>query len=171
MSNDLVHPAELEGFPGAPFSQQVVDSAVAELRDILDWHVAPRWTETVTLDNEGGGTEIVLPSRHVVAVDEVRDVSGATPAVMTGWRLTQAQTLTRSCWPIGGSVLEVDLDHGHDDVPQDLLPVVAALCQTLLTSATAGQQTAGPFSVTAATRQQIMDSQASTLARHSARTL
>jgi hypothetical protein len=171
MSNDLVHPSELDGFPGGPFSKEVVASAVADLRDILGWHVAPRRTETITLDNEGGGTEIVLPSRKVVSVDEVRDVSGTTPTIMTGWRLSQAQTLTRGCWPIGASVLEVDLTHGHASVPADLLPVLAALCQSMLTSATAGQQTAGPFSVTTATRQQIMDNHERTLARHSARTL
>lgn len=171
MSNDLVDPTELEDFPGAPFTPEVVDAAVADLRSILGWHVAPQRTETVTLDNEGGGREIVLPSRHVVAVSDVRDVSGDSPVEMTGWRLSTAQTLTRTCWPVGASVLEVDLDHGWEHLPPDLLPVLTGLCQAAATSAVVGQQSAGPFSVTVASRQQIIDANAATLARHSARTL
>ena len=64
MPNDLLGPNELSGFPGAPFTDQVVDSAVAALRAAAGWHIAPSRTETVAVDcgkvRAWGDTDMVL---------------------------------------------------------------------------------------------------------------
>lgn len=129
MSNSMVQVSDLTDFPGAPFSQKIVDSAVRELRSRLGWHVAPVITETLTLDHDGG-PDLVLPTRRIVSVTEIRDVSGTTPAVVTGYRTSRnTGIVTRGYWPCGLSVLEVDLTHGYeiDPLPEDLLAAVASM--------------------------------------------
>ena len=54
----------------------------------------------------------------------VRDGSNT----LTGWTLNPGGTLYRSIgWPVG--VLQVDLTHGYDRCPPDLLPVIALAAQ------------------------------------------
>lgn len=125
----MVQTSDLTDFPGAPFSQKIVDSAVRELRSRLGWHVAPVATETLTLDHEGG-RDLVLPTRQIISVAEIRDISGSTPTVMSGYRASKnTGIITGAYWPCGLSVLEVDLIHGYgiDPLPEDLLAAVAAL--------------------------------------------
>lgn len=127
MVNDLASPVDLVDFPGAPFADAVVDAAVADLRARLGWHVAPVRPETLTLDHEGG-IDLVLPSRKIGTITEIRDVSGTTPAVITGYRTSAAGYLTGCQWPRGTATIEVDLTHGYATPPPDLLAAVAALC-------------------------------------------
>lgn len=127
MTNDLAAPSDLAGFPGAPFTDAIVDAAVADLRARLGWHVAPEHTETLTLDHEGG--DVILPTRKIVSVGEVRDVSGTTPLVISGYRVSATAGFLTGCeWPRGASVLEVDLVHGYDEATPDLLSAIATLC-------------------------------------------
>lgn len=146
MGNTLVSPAQLSDFPGAPFADALVDAAVAQLRnDAGGWHIAPVITETVTLDHDGG-RQLVLPTRKLVAVTEVRDVSGTTPTVLTDYRVDKAAgILERSCWPVGTAVIEVDLEHGYTETPADLLPLVVQRLQTLQVNSALVEQTRGPF--------------------------
>ena len=130
MSNDLVSPVDLSEFPGAPYSDTVVDAAAARLRNEAGWHIAPLREETLTLDGTDGQF-LILPTLKLVEVTEIRDVSSATPVILTGWRASRTKGMVyRDCgWPCGFESIEVDLSHGYDAVPADLLPEVARYCQ------------------------------------------
>lgn len=115
----LVTPAEVTGFPGAPFSSGVVSAAAGQVRDDCGWHIAPVVSETVTLDT-GRGTVAILPSLQVVSVSTVRTEDGA---IIEGWRVRPNGVLRRaSGWP---EVIVVDFTHGYEVCPPGLLSVVA----------------------------------------------
>lgn len=145
MTNTLASPDDLSGFPGAPFTAGVVDGAVGGLRSVARWHIAPSITETLTLDCDGG-TRVVLPSLHVTAVTAVRDLSGSTPAEITGFRWSKAGILFRAGgWPCGFQVLEVDIVHGYAECPPELLPAIAAACQSVGVGRHLASKGIGPF--------------------------
>lgn len=147
MGNDLTSPAALANLPGAPFTDVAVDSAVAQIRNEAGWHIAPQKTETLTLDGPGTST-LVLPSRLVDSVTEVRDVTDpAAPTVITGWRLGKTILYLDGCWPCGDAVLEVDLVHGYAECPADLLPLVAAVARAEAVNASVAREKAGAFEV------------------------
>ncbi|HEY9353816.1 MAG TPA: hypothetical protein VIP28_11220 [Nocardioides sp.] len=131
MTNTLADPADLADYPGAPFTQAVVDSAVAALRGDCGWHIAPEITETLTVNGSPDKT-LILPTLLIVEITAIRDVSGDTPVVLTGWRMSSRAGLLRreEGWPDGFEVIEVDLTHGHTDTPADLLPAVAYYSQS-----------------------------------------
>lgn len=163
MSNTLVAPSELAGFPGAPFTDAVVDAAVAALRGHAGWHIAPEVTETVTVD--GSDTRLqVLPTLWLTSVTEVRDVSGTTPVVLGDWRAARAGMLRRpGGWPRGFLTVEADITHGHEQTPADLLSVVAGYCQLALADPEIMQESLGSWSVTA--RDVLSSMQSETLER------
>jgi hypothetical protein len=143
----LLSPEDLSDFPGAPFPARLVEAASESVRADAGWHIAPQVTETVAVHGDGGRI-LILPSRRVVSVTEVRDVSGGSPVVLTGYRLAGGSVLYRdSGWPDGFAVLEVDMVHGFDTVPADLLPIVAARCKQASMDSTVTQESLGGRSV------------------------
>jgi len=155
VSNDLVVPEDLAGFPGAPFADAVVDAAVAELRKAAGWHIAPSKQETVAVES-GGGWTLILPTLHLTEVRAARDVTSldSDPVVLTGWRNTQtlrfrAGIVSRPLYGWACGEFELDITHGYDSCPPDLLPAIAAACRALTAdSRTVQSQNSGPFSVT-----------------------
>jgi len=133
MANTLADPADLADYPGAPFTQAVVDSAVAALRGDCGWHIAPQTTETLTVNGSPTQT-LILPTLYIVGITAIRDVSATTPVTLTGWRMaSRAGLLWREeGWPDGFEVIEVDLTHGYTDIPAELLPAVAYYSQAQL---------------------------------------
>jgi hypothetical protein len=125
----LASPDDLVSFPGAPFAEALVKAAGESVRRDAGWHIAPEVTETLVLDSEGG-RQLFLPTLRdaLSAVVEVRDVSGSTPKVLDGWRLAgSAAVLHRAGgWPQGLGVIEVELTHGYEACPAELLPAIAA---------------------------------------------
>lgn len=141
----LVAPEALTGFPGAPFPPKVVDAAGAQVRDQCGWHIAPQITETLTVEGDGAAT-LLLPSLRVIAVTEVRDVTGADPKILDGWRPSPSGVLYRQTrWPVGP--IEVDLTHGYDACPDGLLPIIAERAQTFGKDASVRQESLGSRSV------------------------
>lgn len=123
---DLVTASDLEGQDGAPFSPARVKSASATVRKMAGWHIAPSTPETVMVDHDGGHT-LLLRSLYVTDVLAVRDVSGATPRDLTGWRWSQAGMISfAGGGPCGFRSVEVEFVHGYDECPDDLLPVIAS---------------------------------------------
>lgn len=122
MANTLVGPNDLIDLPGAPYDDALVDMAAASVRAEAGWHIAPVQAETLTVDSYGGYL-LILPSRRVVSVTAVRDVTTGSE-VLTGWSRMSGGLYRRTGWPAG--VLEVDLTHGYDTTPLDLLPILAA---------------------------------------------
>lgn len=129
----LCQSADLTDFPGAPFTQDVVDSAIGEVRAAAHWHIAPQITETVTV-RAYGGFELLLPTLNLVSLSAVRDVTDpANPITLSGWDSSPTAEFKRGIvgnrfgWPCRRpyAVLEVDVVHGFETCPPDLLPVIA----------------------------------------------
>src|SRR5690606_21026274 len=121
----LATAGDLAGMDGGPFTEKAVESAGAQIRRLAGWHIAPEVTETLTVDSHGGD-RLWLPTRHVVDVLAVRDVTGDAPRELTGWRWSAAGLLEiRGRFPSGFRSVEVELVHGFDACPADLLPAVA----------------------------------------------
>lgn len=124
---ELVLPADLIGFPGAPFTPSTVGAAANQIRRTCGWHIAPELTETLTVDHDGS-TVLHLPSLKVSEVTSVRDVTGSTPREITGWRWSGAGMVSGH-FPRGFRSIEITLTHGYSECPPDLLPVVASRTQ------------------------------------------
>lgn len=162
--DDLIAPADLTEFPGAPFAASQVAAAAGQIRDICGWHIAPSQAETLTLDTDGS-TVLPLPTLKVTAITEIRDVTGDTPAVLTGWRFSSAGILVRAAgWPTGVAAVEVDLTHGYDACPDALLPVIAERCQLFNRDGSIRQESLGSRSATFGIAE--ASPSASTLARY-----
>ncbi|AKU15751.1 hypothetical protein [Luteipulveratus mongoliensis] len=141
----LVVPAQLEGFPGSPFSDQLVESACEAIRSIAKWHIAPSVTETISIDGPGG-QYLALPTLRLTGVAAVRDVSGDTPRVLDGYRFDKAGLVFRQAgWPCGFKVLEVDMVHGYAECPAELLPLIAAQTRDAARDTNVSAEAAGPF--------------------------
>lgn len=131
MSNDLVTPGDLEGFPGAPFTDAEVDTAVSLIRDVAGWHIAPVRDETVVLDVVVWERWLRLPTLQLVQVTEVRDVlDPVNPAVIdpSSYRVShKLAQIKHSCgfWPAGYEAAAVDMSHGYEECPPDLFAVIA----------------------------------------------
>lgn len=135
---------DLDGFEGAPFSDEALRVASANIRGIAGWHIAPEVTETLTVESDGG-RYLFLPTARIVEVTAVRDVAGDTPRELTGWRIKRdAAGVLIGYWPCG--VIEVDVTHGHAETPADLLPVIAAECRTHSRDRAVVSRSRGPFS-------------------------
>lgn len=127
MANDLVTPSELAYLPGAPFTAGEVDAAVASIRAALEWHIAPDLQKTVTFDVRQSQQRLLLPTRNLVSVDEVRADGEIVDPTAYQVSTTLAQVIKKSgSWPVGFGTVEVDMTHGYESVPPDLLPVIAA---------------------------------------------
>lgn len=147
----LVEPDELSGFPGAPFSAAVVESAAASVRRDTGWHIAPSAVETVGMASAGGQL-ILLPTLHLTSVAAVRDVTDPdNPKVLTGWssaataRFRAGVLYRRSGWPCGD--IEADIVHGYDSCPPDLMPAIAGRCQGARVNRATGSVRLGSLSI------------------------
>jgi hypothetical protein len=141
VTSPLVIPAELEDFPGAPFPAAVVMGASESVRSDAGWHIAPVVTETVTVDGSGMSPFLLLPTLKLGQVGSVRVLSddGFLPA--DGWRVAGSGMLYRAHgWPYGIAGVEVTMTHGYDQVPYDLLPILAARCQRAMADTSVTQR-------------------------------
>lgn len=127
MTNDMITPGDLAYLPGAPFTDAEVDAAVSALRAAAGWHIAPEKAETVALDTYCGDTSLQLPTRQLVDVTTVTDTD--TDAVVDAgrYRVSRARCRIRKksgAWPEGYERIEVEMTHGYEACPADLLGVV-----------------------------------------------
>lgn len=126
----LLYPTDLNGLPGAPFSDEVTAAAAERVRDECGWHIAPVVTETVEVSVKESGV-IVLPTRRLVNVTAIRDVTDTTPVALTlsDWRWKANGVMKCSAWSRGCRDLEVDISHGYDTCPSGLLGRAADLAR------------------------------------------
>lgn len=123
--------ANVNALSGNTFTQSQVDVSAGLLEGYLGWHVAPSVEGATIRVYSSGGPTIVLPTLKVAEITAVIEVRDST--VMTGYYLAggtnDLQVLERSCgtWPRGW--YDVELTHGYDTPPKDLLKAVEALCQ------------------------------------------
>lgn len=145
---ELVTAEDLAGFPGAPFSDQVVRTVAESVRGECGWHIAPVVTETITVDSPGGEV-LLLPTLKIGEVTAVRDVTAETPRAVTGWRASPSGMLVLTGgWPRGYAAIEVDLTHGYTTCPDDLLGVIAERAKRGIRDSTVQQESLGSRSVT-----------------------
>lgn len=145
---DTITPTQLADFPGAPFTATIIGSAQARLERVLGWHVSPSKTETIKATGARGDDRdrLILPSRRITSVTEVRD-SGGT--IVPTWSLTgETEAILTGCYWNPGEIYEVDVVHGYETLPADLLPELAGMCSSILRDPTVASESAGPFSVT-----------------------
>lgn len=89
------------------------------------WHIAPALHDVVDVDHAGGPT-VVLPTLRIVAVHHVAHRPSGT--LLAGWDWSPTGILTRpGGWPTGPRALTVDLTHGHDEAPAELVGLIAEL--------------------------------------------
>ena len=101
-------------------NQWWVRAAQNAIRRDAGWHVAPSFSETLRLDGYGG-TRLLLPSKHVTEISEIR-VDGEA---VRGYSWSEAGTVEYAGgWPDRPGCIEVDLTHGWD---ADEVPEIAAL--------------------------------------------
>lgn len=145
---DLFAPEDLTGLPGAPFDAEVVTQAGEAIRNACGWHIAPELTETLTVDS-AGGTRLYLKTKLLTNVTAVRDVTNGGSTILTGWTFNRLGRLTRrSGWPCDGHTLEVDVVHGYEECPVELLGVGATIARGLGDSRLAKQKSLGSASLT-----------------------
>lgn len=127
MVNDLVNPAEMSYLPGAPFTDEQVTGAVATVRLAAGWHIAPLRTETVVLDVNWPTRWLALPTRKLVSVVEVRDVDTGEVVDPAHYKVSLGLATLRltHSWPVGFGAVEVDMTHGYEECPPELLSVIA----------------------------------------------
>jgi hypothetical protein len=157
-----VFAADLAQFAGAPFTDDAIAVAVAEVQAACRWHIAPQVTETVVVDtpeqfdrNTVGARLLQLPTLNLISVTGVRDVTDPdNPVDVTDYLTAQtrdfkAGLLARSCgyWSLG-SVYEVDMVHGYDTWPRDLLAAVAEAAQDQKVNRANGTVRVGAVSMT-----------------------
>lgn len=94
---------------------------IAAVRSWCGWHVGPSVTETLSVEAVGGRV-LVLPSLHVTEVTAIRDEDGNE---VTGWK-SRENGIVRGCWR-AEHLYEVDLTHGYDEFPSELLSIVGRL--------------------------------------------
>lgn len=136
--------------PGAPFTQDELDEAVTTVRNAARWHICPARTDTITLDIDHREPTLRLPTKRLVSVDEVRDTDTAAVIDAAHYRVSLKQGDVRKrwgFWPSGYGRIEVDMTHGYDDVPDDLLPVFAQASVVARRDQTASRLSAGPFNI------------------------
>jgi hypothetical protein len=157
-----VFAADLAQFAGAPFTDDAVAIAVADVQAACRWHIAPQVSETVVVDtpeqfdcNTVGPRLLQLPTLNLVSVTAVRDVTDpANPVAVTDYLTAQtrdfkAGLLARGCgyWSLG-SVYEVDMVHGYVTWPPDLLAAVAEAAQDQKINRASGTVRVGAVSMT-----------------------
>jgi len=132
MDSDLLEGWNLSTLPGAPlFDSFALEAAVGAVRTLLGWHLAPEVTETLTVDSPGG-QRLWLPTRHVVEVTEVRVCADdGTETPLTAW--SSSTGWSEGGWlyclqgfPDGERRIRVDLTHGYEKAPAEIVAVVAA---------------------------------------------
>lgn len=121
--------------------------AEALVRSYCGWHIAPSYSETVTL-HSWGGAFLALPSLYVTDIDSVIE-AGTELALDEGYAwLAPSSTLSRYSWGWDADVT-VTFSHGFDEPPPEVTAIVQAVAQRALANPGSLVRTQdGPFSDT-----------------------
>lgn len=125
MANDLLDrqlvASVIEADPS--FTDSQLDMAVAMVREYCGWHIAPVRTETLTLDGNGS-TEMALPT--LLLSDLVSCTIDGAEVTDVEWS-TNGTLERRSRFPRKKRAVVVEVEHGHEDCPDDVLGVIATV--------------------------------------------
>lgn len=111
-----------------PGLSEVLERAENAVIRYCEWHVAPARDETLILDGSGTGL-VQLPSLKVNEIQEVRQLGQVVPPEAYDWSATgQIQLRNPSGrWTGRYRGIQVDLNHGYDELPADLVNVILGL--------------------------------------------
>lgn len=98
-----------------------ITPGLAAVRSWCGWHVGPSVTETLRVESTGGRV-LLLPSLHVTDVTAIRDESGT---LVEGYKWRE-NGIIRGSWRCE-ELYEIDLTHGFETFPTELLGVVGRL--------------------------------------------
>lgn len=119
-------------------------SAAARVRSYCGWHIAPRITETITIN--GAGRLLPLPTLMLVDVQAV-STDGTDIDVLHCW-WTEDGLLRLPFQAAKDRPMEITFTHGYESAPEDIISVVAGLVSRATSNPQAANQIAnGPFSV------------------------
>lgn len=111
-------------------STQITDliaGASAYIRRVAGWHIFPVVSEVVFVDGFGGST-LLLPTGHLVEEPTVK-IDGQE---VTDFDWTESGVLERfSGWPRRRRGIEVEMEHGYEEVPE-LQSLVVSLVKTAI---------------------------------------
>lgn len=118
-----------------------IEAATQAIRDYCGWHVAPPQEDTLTLDGTGTDT-ILLPSRLVVDVTQVKIRGEELPESSYEWSTIGALRRLNGVWPNSYRSIEVTLKHGFTDmsVLADVVESIAARVRMDATGAVSTQR-------------------------------
>lgn len=129
---DFVELADLEAYLAGD-QDAMVRQAQAAIRRYCGWHVAPSLTETLTLDGTGS-RHLWLPSLHVIDVTAASNDGEDVALDDLDW--SEAGYLELRCghWCRRPRSIEVTLEHGFEEGPDDLVEVAAAIAARAISS-------------------------------------
>ena len=132
--------------PPAGVTQGNWAAACEAVRNFCRWHIAPSFTETVTMDGPGAPI-LFLRTRHLTAVESVTEDGAAVAADHYMWNRAGMVRRTYGCWSGKFASIQVTITHGLDTCPPEVLQVAYDMAKMgALTGATNMQ--AGPFGIT-----------------------
>jgi hypothetical protein len=125
----------------------IIAQAQGAIRRYCGWHIAPSVIETITLDGSGSRS-LWLPSLHVTDIVSVTDEGTQVAADDYDWSQTGYIHRRYSCWTSRPRQIVVELIHGYDNIPPELIGVAVSLASRRASSPGGyKRETAGPFSV------------------------
>ena len=98
--------------------QDAWDAACSAVRAYCGWHVAPSVTETVILDGSGSSVQM-LPSLHVTDLTSI--TNDGTLVTDPEW---SEAGMVRGCWTGRFRGVTVQMTHGYDECPAEILGVL-----------------------------------------------
>lgn len=123
---DFVTVPDLEAYRAGD-DEAIIRQTQAAIRRYCGWHIAPEITETIVLDGDGS-RHLWLPSLHVTAVTAV--TNGDTVLDVTDdldWSETGFIELRCSRWTERPRRISVELTHGYEEIPADLVELAVSL--------------------------------------------
>lgn len=147
---DFAEVSDLEDYrAGDPAT--LVRQAQGAIRRYCGWHVAPEVSETLVL-NGNGSQSLWLPSLYVTDIASITDCGDVVDVDDYDWSVNGFVQRRYGCWTFRARQIEVELTHGYDDIPDELIGAAMSIAARAASSPSgAVQETTGPFSVRYAT--------------------
>jgi hypothetical protein len=139
-------PDLLAGVTPAVVDPAAVATAAARVRSYCQWHIAPSYTETVTVEGPG---KWVLKSLKITAVTSITDVD--TAEVLTSYAAFDGDAgvvwLRSGYRPTRRRRVAINVTHGHTVCPDDVVAFVRDLANSGAVAPPIRQATVGSVSV------------------------
>jgi hypothetical protein len=118
-------------------------AAVSAIRGYCNWHIAPSVSEEVTVDGPGGYL-LALPTLYLTDVSSV--MNGGAELLNPTWSRKGTMRSPQYCWSSELSGVVVNITHGYDEFPDDVLAVARSMARAG-SGSVATQMTSGPHSL------------------------